>query len=195
MKNRTTTPRELTASILNFCSSISRDSTPIYLPVPSSGSEDEYQNCFENAEKKVQEHGGKQILGWIIWIFPNIMMEAEAHAVWQTPDGNLVDITPQRDGEREVLFLEDSSLHYEGIPIRNIRAALTKSPLALEFIAICNQINELQQKPIGTCVSIPTNLLIRKEELLTIFYKKVGRNEFCPCQSGLKYKKCCGRYL
>jgi uncharacterized protein YecA (UPF0149 family) len=23
--------------------------------------------------------------------------------------------------------------------------------------------------------------------------KKVGRNEKCPCGSGLKYKKCCGK--
>lgn len=23
--------------------------------------------------------------------------------------------------------------------------------------------------------------------------KKVGRNELCPCGSGKKYKKCCGR--
>jgi len=23
--------------------------------------------------------------------------------------------------------------------------------------------------------------------------KKIGRNELCPCGSGLKYKKCCGR--
>ena len=23
--------------------------------------------------------------------------------------------------------------------------------------------------------------------------KKVGRNEFCPCGSGKKYKKCCGK--
>ncbi len=22
---------------------------------------------------------------------------------------------------------------------------------------------------------------------------KIGRNDFCPCRSGLKYKRCCGR--
>ncbi|WOK08543.1 SEC-C metal-binding domain-containing protein [Imperialibacter roseus] len=25
------------------------------------------------------------------------------------------------------------------------------------------------------------------------FNKKIGRNEYCPCGSGIKYKKCCGR--
>ena len=24
---------------------------------------------------------------------------------------------------------------------------------------------------------------------------KIGRNEPCPCESGRKYKKCCGQYL
>jgi len=27
----------------------------------------------------------------------------------------------------------------------------------------------------------------------TIKKKKIGRNEKCPCGSGLKYKKCCGK--
>ena len=27
----------------------------------------------------------------------------------------------------------------------------------------------------------------------TIAQKKVGRNEPCPCESGKKYKKCCGK--
>jgi len=25
--------------------------------------------------------------------------------------------------------------------------------------------------------------------------KKVGRNEPCPCGSGMKYKKCCGKLI
>ena len=28
-----------------------------------------------------------------------------------------------------------------------------------------------------------------------IVKKKIGRNDPCPCGSGLKYKKCCGRNL
>lgn len=36
---------------------------------------------------------------------------------------------------------------------------------------------------------------IRKEKVDTMRYEqaKVGRNEPCPCGSGKKYKKCCGR--
>lgn len=31
------------------------------------------------------------------------------------------------------------------------------------------------------------------DEVMPMFAAKVGRNEPCPCGSGLKYKKCCGR--
>ena len=34
-----------------------------------------------------------------------------------------------------------------------------------------------------------TEKIIEKES----FRKKIGRNDLCPCGSGLKYKKCCGR--
>jgi len=30
-------------------------------------------------------------------------------------------------------------------------------------------------------------------EIVTAAPKKIGRNDPCPCGSGKKYKKCCGR--
>lgn len=35
-------------------------------------------------------------------------------------------------------------------------------------------------------IRIPHNPYVREE-------RKIGRNETCPCDSGLKYKKCCGK--
>jgi len=34
-----------------------------------------------------------------------------------------------------------------------------------------------------------------KKQLLKVAGKKIGRNDPCPCGSGKKYKKCCGRFL
>jgi len=34
---------------------------------------------------------------------------------------------------------------------------------------------------------LPTPVTYRREE------EKVGRNDLCPCGSGKKYKKCCGK--
>ncbi len=36
-------------------------------------------------------------------------------------------------------------------------------------------------------------LASRRQELMAQLNRKTERNEACPCQSGLKYKKCCGR--
>lgn len=33
----------------------------------------------------------------------------------------------------------------------------------------------------------------REKKYLTRIVRKIGRNELCPCGSGLKYKKCCGK--
>lgn len=33
----------------------------------------------------------------------------------------------------------------------------------------------------------------RRQAIVVQMNWKVGRNDPCPCQSGLKYKKCCGQ--
>ena len=37
------------------------------------------------------------------------------------------------------------------------------------------------------------NAAVRNPETKEVRVLKVGRNEPCPCGSGKKYKKCCGR--
>jgi hypothetical protein len=44
----------------------------------------------------------------------------------------------------------------------------------------------------GYIFKIPS-LIRQKQDIPQITSKKVGRNEKCPCGSGLKYKKCCGK--
>ncbi|WP_268036263.1 MULTISPECIES: SEC-C metal-binding domain-containing protein [Clostridium] len=34
---------------------------------------------------------------------------------------------------------------------------------------------------------------MRISDIQTISLTKVGRNDPCPCESGKKYKKCCGK--
>jgi uncharacterized protein YecA (UPF0149 family) len=35
----------------------------------------------------------------------------------------------------------------------------------------------------------------RRKEFAKIPKKKIGRNDLCPCGSGLKYKNCCGKRM
>ena len=40
-------------------------------------------------------------------------------------------------------------------------------------------------KTVGKSLDPKPNSIVRR-------FRKIGRNEPCPCQSGLKFKKCCG---
>ena len=72
--------------------------------------------------------------------------------------------------------------------LQQIGEMLGKDPQSI------NQLKELMKNPeavrqmkkmMGKSLNIPTAQPKKKE-------KKIGRNEPCPCDSGKKYKKCCG---
>ncbi len=46
---------------------------------------------------------------------------------------------------------------------------------------------ELDRKMDKRLKELPDERLVRRE--------KIGRNELCPCNSGLKFKKCCIRFV
>ena len=162
------------------------DAAPEYVPVATQ--EWSLPNeCFPNVEHVIQEKGGQQVNGWAIWQWANILVEAEAHSVWRSPEGELIDITPHVNGENEILFLKDDDMVYKGNPIASIRLALTSSKLVAEYIGLMNERDRIM-----SC-SIPKPLWDRIEEINVMLHEDVRGNEFCPCQSGLKYKKCCGR--
>lgn len=45
----------------------------------------------------------------------------------------------------------------------------------------------------GRMCSIPKPMWDRIEDIKAMLHEEVRGNEFCPCQLGLKYKKCCGK--
>lgn len=113
--------------------------------------------------------------------------------MWQSPEGELIDITPHVNGENEILFLKDDDMVYKGNAIASIRLALTSSQLVTEFIWLMNERDRIMSEIPGRMCSIPKPLWDRIEEIKAMLHEDVRGNEFCLCQSGLKYKKCCGR--
>lgn len=189
---RETTPPEITEPILRLCNLIVPEAQPFYVEVnPMPGAEP--SDCFPNVERCVEKFGGKRILGRAIWQYANILVEAEAHAIWEQADGQLVDITPHVYGERKILFLRDQSMVYDGMRKPNIRLALTDSPLVKEQIELCNEKDHILSESVGP-VRLPVALASRIDCITKQFHTVVGRNEPCPCGSGIKYKKCCGKY-
>ena len=90
---RETTPARITQVIIDFCASITSDSSPEYIdvcPAPWAS----LNECFNNVSRMVKQYGGSMILGWTVWQRGNMLLDAEAHAIWRAPDGKLIDITP-----------------------------------------------------------------------------------------------------
>ena len=191
---RETTPARITQVIIDFCASITSDSLPEYIdvcPAPWAA----LNECFNNVYRMVKQYGGSMISGWAVWQRGNMLLDAEAHAIWRAPDGKLIDITPHSYNEKRILFLFDSSVCYQGITIPSHRQALTDSPLVAEFIRLYSERDHfMQSSTLGNVYVMPADLHNRINALQFLFSHEVGRNDPCPCGSGLKYKKCCGQF-
>ena len=56
-------------------------------------------------------------------------------------------------------------------------------------IARLQALLRISQPRIFELLKTPETLL----EIIPLFEQKIGRNELCPCRSGIKYKRCCGK--
>lgn len=177
--NRETTPIKVTNKIMELCRGIVPDVEPIYVPVEAAGWS-QLHECFPNVCRMVQEHGGQQINGWAIWQWANILVDAEAHAVWESPDGCLVDITPHDYGEQKILFLRDAGLVYSGKQIASVRQPLTGSPLVAEYIRLINERDQIMGASSGKMCKIPKNLLISILQISEVLHREVERMILVP---------------
>jgi len=187
-----TTPDKITDMINELCRKITADEKPEYISVEIQ----EYSianHCFPNVARMVRDNQGEVVNGWAIWKWANILIEAEAHAVWKSPEGRLIDITPHNRGEDKILFLPDNRVIYKNYKIASIRQALTTSLLIERLMFLLNERDQIMcNTPVGRYI-ISEAILVEINQIMDILDQEVKGNEFCPCQSGLKYKKCCGQ--
>ena len=62
-----------------------------------------------------------------------------------------------------------------------------------ELIQLMDERDKIMCATPGRMCNIPQPLMYKIAMIQAQLKEKVRGNEFCPCQSGLKYKKCCGR--
>ena len=86
-------PDRITSPIRRLCNRIAPGETPVYVKVIVESGTD-VNDCFINVENKIKRDGGKVQYGWVIWYLPGILMEAEFHAIWISPKGESIDISP-----------------------------------------------------------------------------------------------------
>lgn len=83
-----------------------------YVPIaPAPGAE--IIRCWFNVRDVVEKHGGAAVFGWSIWKLNNGFHQAIHHAVWEQPDGTLIDVTPCELDVPAVLFMADSRVPFD----------------------------------------------------------------------------------
>lgn len=166
-----------------------------------------FSDCTEVVRKKVEESGGRIIYGWQIWK-SNFIIEAEFHAVWESPDNVLVVITPKPYGIHEILFLEDEDLVYEGKQIDNIRLNISNNKLVDHFIETHKAIYRLMNRGDRAYLhdeefdqsltddereEIVSHQNLRDALGMALNNGMTENSECFFCESSRKYKNCCGQ--
>ena len=103
--NPETTPVEITPAIRAFCDSLGGQ--PVRDVKVVDDPNGRYGWCNDGVRLKVAADGGAPVYGWTIWEWPPGLVTAEFHCVWQSPDGELLDITPKPQRETHILFVPD----------------------------------------------------------------------------------------
>lgn len=138
-----TVPYGITEALLAFCRNIA-PSRPTFIPSKPSA-DAQVSACFDNVARKVERAGGSVESGWAVWSVPGIYFEAEHHGVWRNRRGELVDVSPQPNKARQILFLPDSEVPYDPLRYRsNILRPASDDPLAIELVDLVNRRNEIQ---------------------------------------------------
>lgn len=196
------TPKGLFSHVIEFTDSIVPGGSPTFLTV-MSGQDDLVKDCVNNVGRKISKEGGEVSYGWKIWERYGLMIEAEFHSVWLSPEGKYIDVTPNETAFMEILFLPDPDLKYEGKQINNIRKNLKADPDVQEFIRIHDSLFEIMNR--GERAHQHGEIILSDDEVgeleelakrseqvgFRIEAKKPERNELCWCGSSEKAKRCC----
>ena len=132
-------PNKKEAFVQSFCRRVVPNARPQYVQLRPVVSEP-VNECFSIVPEQVASHGGKQHIGWAIWVWPKVLIEAEFHTVWKSPDGGLVDITPKPVPLERILFVKDPGRQYEGVQVNNIRQPLNDDAQTLRFIELADAV-------------------------------------------------------
>lgn len=121
--------------VQTFCAEVSPGSQPVL--VSCRPRFDRAANeCFSIVEEQIAANGGSMAVGWAIWEWPGVFIEAEYHAVWKSPDGQLLDLTVRTLLASNILFLADPLREYHGRQIDNVRKPLVRDNDLVRFLFI-----------------------------------------------------------
>ncbi len=105
-------PDPSSCSTLALCKGLDATQTPEYVDVAVEDGA-KFCLCALNVMRQVCRAGGRVVYGWLLWEVPDMHVGSVFHAVWERPDGVLIDITPTEYDVSRVLFLPDSKRTWE----------------------------------------------------------------------------------
>ena len=181
------------------------DAKPVYVPVSPEVST-EVSECFHNVSAKVEKDGGNRILGWALREGP-VVMNAEFHSIWESPNGKWLDITPKGmpgvavDMTTRILFVPAPDAKYEEKQVNSISLNADDNPLAGDFIACQQAIFGIINR--GERAYQHGNMVLETEEgdvyyalhlaahmLGQMVQNGIVKRSPCPCRSGKIYENC-----
>lgn len=201
----TVCPNRLTTAIMDLVKQIGCPASPVFVPVkPLKFRWCLLNECFNNVKKHSSRKRGAVIYGWDITGIPAGMIEAEFHAVWKSPKGELIDITPKLYDFKRTLFLEDPAREYRGKTVPSMfQPIFPNDPLCSELVSRAKRRVEIIQKhedptnpnqmslPVQVANELQGNQ-IRIQEILTLIRDGApSPTELCPCEKGATYGSCC----
>lgn len=158
------------------------------------------QECFDIVQNHIKKNGGKRILGWVIWELPSYFIEAEFHAVWESPTGEIKDITPRPSLTKRILFIRDDRMNYDGKRVNNIRINYSNNTVINDLFKIYEDEFEIfgpdgiilpHQQLMNFSLEMRKGLVSERMELI---FKHLKKNDPCYCNSGYMLKDCHKKY-
>jgi hypothetical protein len=195
MRFQTTTPAAISRPILKLCKEVAGNAEARFIPV-RTGSQAPALSAFDAVALKIDQEGGSLQPGWAVWEFADALIEAEFHAVWRSPEGELVDIAARPGGEQTILFVEDARRSASGAAVDSERRALRRDPLIEDFITLGRKQFLLLHADAGTTADAPAlmrRLAVSQLIVKNMLEKGLSGDDACLCNSGKRYKNCHGK--
>ena len=160
-------------------------------------------DCFPNVQEKIKLDNGKRLTGWQVWKTEKII-EAIFHAIWESPEGDYIDITPKPFPMSKILFFPDKNKEYQGHQVDNIRINISGNALVDDLITISENIFKIENagnrafeynlRLTGEEATLHDFLTKTKSGILSMLNQGLTKNQVCFCGKD-KYKRCHGRIL
>jgi hypothetical protein len=205
MSGFTRTPLFVAGKVQELVDRIAPGSRPCFLkiePEPSA----EPNECFQTVRRKIATNGGSALVGWALWEFPHVYVEAEFHCVYLPPDSpRPKDISPSEDPSiTRRLFLPDPTAKFpveaDGVLTDNIRIAIANDPLVQDLFSLCSRKVELLNSSPGFGeITLEGDKAEEWVHVLSEIQALCGQLAFlhspgttpCFCGSGKRLNNCC----